>query len=418
MLPNSRSVAIFISIFAVSLALSASATAQENRQRRSVATEATTSPKLEPKIESTNTAAPIKLIAPPGTDFLSGEANVAVSGNQNPVIRLGLSPYGATIIEFPAADRLFNIIPGNSNLVTVEESPTKETDHFLIVRPGDGFASPATMVNIRRAPATSVIVQMQSGLVLTFLFYPVQQLAEQAHRVVVSYDRNEVMASRRSAGLAVDLDQAIDANRPRTTSLRITRQPDLTAPDEATSQVSKSNQSSQSGQAPIAVADMADIDTSEPPLKGAAKNNDPVRNASLALTEATKSPKNFKKWSDSVHGLSLSVSPIQEVGKHSQMVVIAVRNTKSKDARIIPGQPEVYLETLDGKKRPIHIEAVRKLAIDTTAVDEVIPGGETRYYAVVYETPIMGARQRLRVAIGQTTAADEPATVNLTSSNR
>jgi hypothetical protein len=30
----------------------------------------------------------------------------------------------------------------------------------------------------------------------------------------------------------------------------------------------------------------------------------------------------------------------------------------------------------------------------------------------------MGARQRLRVAIGQTTAADEPAAVNLPSSNR
>jgi hypothetical protein len=415
MLPNSRSVAIFISILAASLALSASAAAQENRQRRSVATEATT---VEPKIENTNAAAPVKLVSPPGADFLSGEANVAVSGNQNPVIRLGLSPYGATIIEFPATDRLFNIIPGNSNLVTVEESPTKETDHFLIVRPGDGFASPATMVNSRRAPATSVIVQMQSGLVLTFLFYPVQQLAEQAHRVVVTYDRNEVMASRRAAGLAVDLDRAIDANRPRTTSLRITRQPDSIAPEKAPPPGTQSNQSSQSTQAPIAVADLADVDTSELPSKRAAKSSDPARNASLALTEATKSPKSFKKWSDSIHGLSLSVSPIQEVSKRSQMVVIAVRNTRSKDARIIPGQPEVHLETLDGKKRPIHIEAVRKLAIDTTAVDEVIPGGETRYYAVVYETPIMGARQRLRVAIGQTTAADEPATVNLTSSNR
>src|SRR5262245_19864645 len=64
--------------------------------------------------------ASVKLVEPPSADFLSGEANVAVSGNQNPVIRLGLSPNGATIIEFPASDKLFNIIPGNSNLVTVE----------------------------------------------------------------------------------------------------------------------------------------------------------------------------------------------------------------------------------------------------------------------------------------------------------
>jgi len=64
--------------------------------------------------------ASVKLVEPPSVDFLSGEANVAVRGNQNPVIRLGLSPNGATIIEFPASDKLFNIIPGNSNLVTVE----------------------------------------------------------------------------------------------------------------------------------------------------------------------------------------------------------------------------------------------------------------------------------------------------------
>src|SRR5262245_21586808 len=103
-------------------------------------------------------------------EYLSGEANVAVNGNQNPVVKLGLSPNGATIIEFPAADKLFNIIPGNSNLVTVEESPTKETDRFVIVRPGEGFGSPTTMAQMRRAPASSVIVQMTSGLVITFLF--------------------------------------------------------------------------------------------------------------------------------------------------------------------------------------------------------------------------------------------------------
>jgi hypothetical protein len=45
---------------------------------------------------------PVTLVEPHKADYLSGEANVAVSGNQNPVIRLGLSPNGVTIIEFPA----------------------------------------------------------------------------------------------------------------------------------------------------------------------------------------------------------------------------------------------------------------------------------------------------------------------------
>jgi hypothetical protein len=344
---------------------------------------------------------------------LSGEANVAVSGNQNPVIRLGLSPNGATIIEFPAADRLFNIIPGNSNLVTVEESPTKETDRFIIARPGDGFASPATMANARRAPATSIIVQMQSGLVLTFLFYPVQQLAEQAHRVVVTYDRSEVMAARRAAGLAVNLDSA-EGEKPRTSSLRISS-PQATTPAVAdeTSPVR-----TPAPRAPLRVADTADIDTTEPLAKLDDKTKDPARAASLALTEATRAPKSFKKWSDTVHGLSLSTSPVREVGRRSQLVVVAVRNTKKVDARIIPGQPEIYLETVDGKGRPLQIEVVKKLATETTTTDGVIPADSIRYYAVVYETPILGARQRLSVIVGQTIAADEPATASLTSSKR
>jgi hypothetical protein len=406
---GSRSVSIFIVLM---LVISLFADAQDKRQRSIAATETTDSTKQDPKRGSVNTPASVKLVEPPGADFISGEANVAVSGNRNPIIRLGLSPNGATIIEFPSADRLFNIIPGNSNLVTVEESPTKDTDHFIIARPGDGFASPTTMAQARRAPVTSVIVQMQSGLVITFLFYPVQQLAEQAHRVVITYDRNEVEAARRAAGLAVNLNSMVGATKPRTTSLRITTPSDSTVPDEKTPIQAKAPHP------PTAVADLAEIDTSEPPARRLGKSSDPARAASLALTEATKTPGSFKKWSETIHGLSLSVSPVREVNKHSQLVVIAVRNTKKRAAGIIPGQPGIYLETFDSKKRPIQIEAIRKLAVETTVEDEVIPPGQTEYYAVVYEIPVMGARQRLRVSVGQIYAADEPATANLTSSNR
>ena len=415
MRPDSRGVVIFVLV----LILGLSATAQAQRQRRSGTTgesDKQPAPKQDQKPESSSTSASIKLVEPLRADFLSGEANVAVSGNQNPVIRLGLSPNGATIIEFPASDKLFNIIPGNSNLVTIEESPTKATDHFIIARPGDGFASPATMANARRAPATSVMVQMQSGLVMTFLFYPVQQLAEQAHRVVITYDRNEVIAARRASGLAVNLDLAED-DKPRTTSMRVA------SPSIESSTGSPADSTEVGPARPrtssklVRVADTAELDTSQPPEKWRHedKSDDPARAASLALTEASGSPASFKRWSDSVHGLALSVSPPREIGKRSQLVVIAVRNTQKADACILPGQPEIYLETIDGKGKPLHVEQVKKLAIETTAKDNTIPAGAIRYYALVYETQALGVRQRLRVAVGQTTAADEPATANLTS---
>jgi hypothetical protein len=352
--------------------------------------------------------ASVALVEQPRADYLSGEANVAVRGNQNPVIRLGLSPNGVTIIEFPVADRFFALHPGNSDLVTIDESPTKATDHFMIIRAGSGFASPATMANARRAPVTSIIAQMQSGLVVTFLFYPVQQLAEQAHRVVVGYDRDEVIAARRAAGLAINLDGA-EEEKSRTTSLRFSSPPAAPATETTTART-------QATPSPIKlVADTAQIDTSQSPIKLDRKKGDPIR---AALDETSKSPKQFKRWSDSIHGLSLSVSPVQEMDKRSQLVVVAVRNTKSTEARILPSQPEITVETIDDKGKPLHIEVVKKLGVQTTATNDVIPGGATAYYALAYESRALGARQRLRVAVGQTIAADEPATAGLTSANR
>jgi hypothetical protein len=402
---NHRHSIITLAVIVIAL-FTASAQAQVNASRdRTIGTK-----QQESQSESgTGAPPPVTLATPPSADFLSGEANVAVSGNQNPVIRLGLSPNGVTMIEFPVADRFFALHPGNSDLVTIDESPTKGTDHFLVVRAGSGFSSPVNMANARRAPVTSIMVQMQSGLVMTFLFYPVQQLSEQAHRVVIAYDREEVIAVRRAAGLAVNLDGA-EAGRPRTTSLRISQPPQPALPDEMAPELARTPP------APKLVADTAEIDTTQPPIKSDHKSNDPAWLASLALTEATRSPRSFKKWSDTVHGLTLSVTPVREAGKNSQLVVIAARNTKKTDARIVAGQPDIYLETHDGKGRPLQIEPIRKLAMETTATDGVIPGGETRYYALVYEAQIMGARQRLRTAIGQTTSADEPATANLTSS--
>jgi hypothetical protein len=44
-------------------------------------------------------------------------------------------------------------------------------------------------------------------MVGTFLIYPVRELSQVAHRVVILYDRAEVLAARRAAGLAVNLEE-------------------------------------------------------------------------------------------------------------------------------------------------------------------------------------------------------------------
>jgi hypothetical protein len=365
-------------------------------------------------VQTVASVPPVALVQQPAADYLSGEANVSVKGNMNPIIRLGLSPNGVTMIEFPVADRFFAIHPGNSDLVTIDDSPTKATDHFLVMRAGSGFASPTILANAGRGPATSIIVQMQSGMVVTFLIYPVQYLSQQAHRCVVGYDRNEVISARRAAGLAVNLD-GTEQDKPKTASLRVAPASGA-LPEAAPLSASASGSRPRTTKSQPAVAE---IDTTQSPLKRN-KNDagDPDLAARSALAEAIKSPNHFKKWNDPIHGLAMSLSPVRDVDNRSRVIVIAVRNTEGAAIRMVPGVPDIYVQTLDKKGNPLQLEQVKKLEVETTAVDGAIPAGATCYYALVYETPILGASQRLRVAVAQINAADEPAAAELTSSRK
>jgi hypothetical protein len=218
---------------------------------------------------------------------------------------------------------------------------------------------------------------MTSGIVITFLFYPVSDLSQHAHRVVVNYDRNEVVAARRAAGLAVNLDSNIEVKQPLTASVRV---------------VPASNDgASRSG--------LQSVELKKPSLGDVANE---------ALTQGLKNTDGFGKWSKESHGLSISIAPAREVDKQSEVVVLAVRNSRKKPARLVPGQPELFAETVDSRGKSLAVDPAKKLAERTTAIDGIIPAKSTVYYAIVYESKILGANQRLRVAVSMTTAADDP----------
>jgi hypothetical protein len=140
-------------------------------------------------------------------EYLSGEASVDVAANSNPLIRIGIAQNGVTLIEFPAADKFFAVHSGNSDLVTVEKSPSLKRDHHLVLRAGSGFVVPSAKVRTTfgSLPATSIIAQMDSGMAITLMIYPVPLLRQQAHRLVIRYDCDQVISSRRAIGLATNL---------------------------------------------------------------------------------------------------------------------------------------------------------------------------------------------------------------------
>lgn len=393
-------------------------------------------PKLQTvKKRAAAPTSPVTLVQNAPPDYLSGEANVNVRGNQNPVVRLGMAQHGVTMIEFPANDRFFAIHPGDSNLVTTDCRKKGEdgdctiipTDHFLVLRAGSGFVTllPTTPAQTKRAgrkkepppptPATSIIVQMQSGIVLTFLMYPVAQLSQQAHRCVINYDRAEVIAARRKAGLAVNLDDA----EPTTTAIA-SATPASAPPSPSLSA------SALSAPTPVPTPVPPDLPATTAPaiveVERRAKKlqvglADPAAIAKTALTQATKDPKQFKRWTPPVHGLSLSTVS-RDIGEHARLVIVAVRNMNREAVRVMPGHPEMFVETRGDGGRPVQIERVKKLHAETTTTSSVLPAGAVVYYALVYETPILGAKQHLRVAVGHRSAADEPAAAAITAAAR
>ena len=75
-------------------------------------------------------------------EYLSGEASISVAASSNPLLRIGMAQNGVTLIEFPASDKFFAVHAGNSDLVTVEKSPTLKRDHHLVLRAGSSFLVP------------------------------------------------------------------------------------------------------------------------------------------------------------------------------------------------------------------------------------------------------------------------------------
>lgn len=341
---------------------------------------------------------PVALVNPSQPEYMSGEANVTVRGNQNPIIRLGLAQNGVNVIEFPAADSFFMIHPGNSELVLFDEETAKLSKRSLVLRPGAAFVAPPAG-SATRGPSASISVQMQSGIVVTFLIYPVRELSQNAHRCVVMYNRDEVVAARKAAGLAVNLDGREPAAKHGNGSMRFGEDGgDLIVP-----RVSRL---------------IADVDSSradERVRNGKVSKKRPKLSevANRALKDAIKNPNKMGAFAKSNHGLSLAVAPVVDLDVQARMVVIAVRNDAQGVLRIVQGNPEVYVQTFDDNGKTLQLEQVKRLYVESTSLEGKLNKDEVVYYAIVYEAPVLGVLQRLRVSVSQTEAADEPATAAL-----
>jgi hypothetical protein len=137
------------------------------------------------------------------------------------------------------------------------------------------------------------------------------------------------------------------------------------------------------------------------------------------IREVVSDSKAFSRPSKPLYGLSVSVSRAKDLNLETRFIVIAVRNTLGESVRLVPGQPDLFVETLDDKKSPVLVEPILKLGVETTAPNgDLLAPGATAYYAVAFTPPILGTHQYLRISVAQTTAADAPSSVDLTIKSR
>lgn len=361
--------------------------------------------------ETTNSTIPVSVVNAAETDFLSGEASVMVNPKQPTVVRLGLAQNAVSIVEFPASDGVYYIHEGNPKLVSVFQSPTKETDRSITIYPGEGFV---TSAGDRSATIT---LQMRSGLILILEYVPVSEIRKNAHRCVINYDRDEVIAARRTAGLAYNLGEEI-----RLTTNRNTR-----ANSKLVSSTNEEITDENTNEADSNLVRLVSLDV----IKGSIsrksedkQSKNPKTGLELSrlvnkrLADCLKNPeKSLGTWTAANNGLSLAVSSVSEIDAEQRLVVIAVRNDSTANLRLVPGTPELQIKTLDEKGNALQTERLERIYVETTSAEGLILPGSTGYYALTFKAPVMGASQRLSVLVSHREAADSGATITLPSVN-
>lgn len=361
------------------------------------------------KKRNETTAPALAVVHNPAPGFASGEININVRGDENPIVRLQMVANGQTLVEFPAKDRIFKVNPADPDLVTIEDSPTKESDRFILLRSSRQFLphSPSAQGS---SAATSMLVQMTSGMVVTLLIYPVRDLDQVVHRCVVRYDREAIINARMKAGLAVNLDQREEIKKPEPALASLYFTP-LAKP------------------VPAPAPPLIPASAPEPAGKPSAREEMPAQSSVPAarateIKPAKESAGTWEKvgsgrlnWTKPQHGLK-AAAQTRTVDSQRRLVALSVRNTLDVPLKIVPNQPELYIQTLDDKGRVLQVEPIKPLKIETSRPDTLIAPDETVRYLITYEAPILGARQRLCVSVAQINAADEPVLIELTSGTR
>ena len=408
----------FIAAVMICSALDAPAQTKRSSKKRGGKTVAVVKSENAPNAELAvkTSSVPVTVLNAAETDYLSGEASVAVNPKQPTVLRLGLAQNAVSVVEFPASDGIYYIHEGNPKLVSVFQSPTRETDRSITIYPGETFVAGGAGGAGGASPQASITLQMRSGLILILEFVPVSSLSRNAHRCVINYNRDEVVSARRSAGLAYNLGEDVKPTNSKTTraiSKLVGGATDETS-DAQTDDSNDTNPLLRRASLEVSKGSVSRKENEKPNTKKPKTELEISRLVNRRLAECLKNPtKNFGKFSPASYGLTMAVSSAGEIDAEQRLIVVAVRNETTGNLRLVAGTPELEIQTVDDKGNALQTERLERGYVETTSLEGLITAGSTVYYAIVYRAPVMGANQRLKVLVSHREAADSPVTVNV-----
>ena len=116
--------------------------------------------------------------------------------------------------------------------------------------------------------------------------------------------------------------------------------------------------------------------------------------------------------------ISLSRFRLQRSNAEGAIAIFAVRNNSTSALKLIPDGPDLFLEMVDGQDKPLNIQSIKRLYSESSDPGADLSPGTVTYYAVAFIPPALGAHQRIRVSIAQTSAVDEPASIVFSKTER
>src|SRR5262249_35671720 len=96
-----------------------------------------------------------------------------------------------------------------------------------------------------------------------------------------------------------------------------------------------------------------------------------------AMKEAIEK-KQFKRLSGATNGLSVATKAV-DLDEGTRIALVAIKNVEDAPLRILPGHPELVVETVNEQGKVIQLTPIKKQIEETTAKSNLIPARGTVY---------------------------------------